>query len=108
MRKTKNGYVYKFGVDFNSVGGALTLDRCEVGTKPYEGGIHTRTHRDGWNITGEIHEDYYYWVNDFRAIHPTLGIVEGNFEDKVFATSKEAFNDFWAKHEPTAWDYGDI
>ena len=27
----------------------------------------------GWEISGEIHEDYYEWVNDFEATHPTFG-----------------------------------
>ena len=29
----------------------------------------------GWEITGEIHEDYYEWVNDFEATHSQYGKV---------------------------------
>ncbi len=62
----------------------------------------------GWEISGEIHEDYYYWVNDFEAIHLTYGKVWGNFEDKVFADTEEGYNHFIENHPPESWDYWDI
>ena len=62
----------------------------------------------GWEISGEIHEDYYCWVNDFEAIHPTYGKVWGNFEDKVFADTEEGYNHFIKNHPPESWDYWDI
>ena len=98
----------KFGVDFHSDGGALTLDAKEVTDGEEQGGVHTKTHDDGWTITGEIHEDYYEWVNAFKATHPEHGLVEGDFEQAVTATSEEAFAHFWKHHEPQAWDYYDI
>lgn len=98
----------KFGEDFNSDGGALTLRTFEVTEGKEEGGFHKRTHPDGWIIEGEIHEDYFVWVNDFKASHPKFGKVWGNFEDKVYADSEEGFKDFFEKHRPNAWDYGDI
>jgi hypothetical protein len=98
----------KFGVDFFSSGGALTLMPEQVCTTHAENGTHTRTHDDGWTITGQIHEDYYLWVNDFEAIHPTFGKVSGNFESVVTADTEEGFADFYSKHTPEAWDYGDI
>jgi len=79
-------------------GGALTLSPSEV----------ERKHKDGWKIKGEIHEDYYSWVNDFEASHPRYGKVWGNFEGTVFATSEKAFNHFYKHHPPNAWDYQDI
>lgn len=97
----------QFGVDFNSGGGALTLEPEEVGSDN-ETGFHTKTHDDGWTITGAVVEDWAYWVNDFVATHPTLGIVRGNFEESVEASSEEAFRDFYEKHPPQAWDYADI
>lgn len=66
------------------------------------------THADGWTIQGVICEDYFYWVNNFEAQHPTFGRVWGNFEDKVFADSKEGYDAFCAAHGPQIWDYGDI
>jgi hypothetical protein len=98
----------KFGVDFRSEGGALTLKVSDVTDTNSDSGTHTRTHDDGWTITGEIHEDYYTWVNSFEAKHPTLGRVWGDFEGEVHADSEEAFADFYATHPPEAWDYGDI
>ena len=98
----------EYGKDFNSEGGALTLSTSEVTDSDDEKGIHQKEHEDGWTIEGEIHEDYYTWVNDFKASHPKFGKVWGNFEDKVYADSEEGFQDFFNKHKPHAWDYGDI
>lgn len=88
-----------FGVHFHSSGGALTLnpDYANCGENP-----------SGWTITGEVHCDCFEWVNEFKATHPKLGRIEGNFESTVTASSEKAFNHFWKHHEPTAWDYGDI
>jgi len=98
----------KFGRDFNSQGGALTLDTSQVTLTHAESGTHARTHASGWTITGEIQEDYYVWINEFKATHPELGCVEGDFEGEVKATSEEAFEHFWKHHQPEAWDYHDI
>lgn len=101
----------KFGVDFHSSGGALTLNANEVGpsySTSYEAPPDSFTHPDGWTITAKVHEDYYEWINDFEATHPTFGRVWGNFESEVHADSEEAFADFYAKHTPSAWDYWDI
>ena len=100
MSKTKNEnakVVKTFGEDFYSYGGALTLDPEYLGASEH-----------GWSIEGEIHEDYYTWVNEFEAKHPTLGRVWGDFEGQVFADSEEAFKDFYENHPPDAWDYRDI
>lgn len=66
------------------------------------------THSSGWTISGEVHEDYYEWVNDFEASHPIFGWVRGNFETVVEAKSKKAFAHFMANHPPMEWDYWDI
>ena len=63
----------------------------------------------GWRITGAIHEDYYRWVNEFRAYHPSKNwYVEGDFEDSIRASSPEAFSDFLNHHPFEEWDYYDI
>lgn len=95
--RTAEPVVKRFGIDFNSSGGALTLSPSDLGT-----------HSDGWEVSGEVQEDYYEWVNDFTAVNRKLGIVCGNFEVEVYATSEAAFKDFWDNHEPYAWDYMDI
>jgi len=103
--------VKEFGKDFHSPYGALTLNTSEV-CKGNDAGKEwtkqTRTHKDGWTITGVIQKDYCYWVNEFEAVHPEYGKVWGNFEDKVYADSEEGFQDFYEKHPPEAWDYMDI
>lgn len=111
----RRGVVKQFGVHFHSGGGALTLAEDEVsgvdlppGRVNYSKGVYTRTHPDGWTITGKVWDDYYTWVNEFEASHPTHGVVWGDFERVVFATSEEAFRHFWEHHEPSAWDYHDI
>ena len=99
----------KFGVNFFSGGWALTLSPCEVsGEKQTCAGMSERNHRDGWKIKGEIHEDYYYWVNAFEASHKKYGRVWGNFESIVYANSERGFNHFYKHHPPNAWDYRDI
>ena len=90
--------IKKFGIDFISPGGALTLYPSYI----------TELNESGWVISGTIHEDYYEWVNEFEAIHPVYGKVWGDFEIEVFADSEEGFNNFYENHPPNAWDYDDI
>jgi len=107
--------VKKFGVDFNSLGGALTLAKEYVTDQPHwwqKNGWkaeQTRTHElSGWTINGVIHEDYFEWVNEFTAHHSVYGRVWGDFEKEVYAESEEGFAHFYQNHPPDAWDYGDI
>lgn len=63
----------------------------------------------GWIITGEVHEDYYRWVNEFKAYHPAKNWrVEGDFEEIVKATNQKALNHFLEHHPFEEWDYYDI
>ena len=80
-----------------SYNGALTLPPEAIGT-----------HESGWTIEGEIHKDYYEWVNNFKATHPIYGIVQGDFEEFIETSSDEAFEHFYKNHPPESWDYGDI
>lgn len=95
-------------IDFTSKNGALTLSKDDICDIHIKNNIYMKTHKDGWTIIGELQEDYYEWVNDFIAIHPTLGRVWGNFENKVYSDNIEGFNDFYQKHPPEDWDYNDI
>ncbi len=97
----------KFGVDFHSKDGALTLKANEVCDVPTVGEF-TKEHPDGWTITGVVYEDYVYWVNDFTAEHPTYGKVWGNFEMEVYADTLDGYRHFYANHPPEAWNYSDI
>jgi len=98
----------KFGVDFKSENGALTLNASEVEPYNLDGKEYTKIHKDGWIITAEVHEDYFEWINDFKAEHPKYGKVWGDFETEVYADSEEGFKHFYKNHKPYAWDYGDI
>ena len=86
-----------YGIDFSSGGGALTLSPSSLGKNT-----------SGWEISGEVYEDYYGWVNEFEAINPKFGRVWGDFEHEVYFDSLAGFEDFWKNHEPEAWDYQDI
>jgi len=99
----------KFGIDFDSVGGALTLSSGEVTDGMVESGhYYQKEHDDGWIISAIAYEDYYEWVNDFKAVHPIYGKVWGDFEEEVFADSEEGYKHFYENHTPDAWDYYDI
>ena len=69
---------------------------------------HLGEQPSGWTITGEIHEDYYEWVNYFDATHPTLGWVRGDYESEIEASSMKAYTHFINNHPPEEWDYHDI
>ena len=98
-----------FEVKFANDDMAHTLDPEEVCENHRSlTGASSRTHVDGWTISGSVCEDYFYWVNDFEACHPIFGRVAGNFEEKLVADSKEAYDAFYASHGPSIWDYGDI
>jgi hypothetical protein len=62
---------------------------------------------NGWTVDGEIHEDYYKWVNEFTASKGNMK-VWGDFEHIVYATSKKAFDEFVSLFPPESWDYFDI
>jgi len=62
----------------------------------------------GWTITGDVHEDYYEWVNEFEASHPVYGRVWGDFEQIVYADSDAGYVHFFENHTPQSWDYWDI
>lgn len=88
---------------------AYTLHPEEVrGGFDSETGLYTRTHADGWTISGHVSEDYYEWVNEFEAHHPSFGRVWGDFESEVFADSEEGYAAFFEQHTPHQWDYWDI
>lgn len=62
----------------------------------------------GWTIVGDIHEDYFEWVNEFEATHPIYGRVWGDFENTVYADSDVGYEHFYKNHTPQSWDYWDI
>jgi hypothetical protein len=84
--------------EFNIEGhDARTLDPSFIGKN-----------ESGWTISGEIHEDYYEWINEFEANHELYGKVWGDFEKTVYADSEEGYLDFCKNHPVSEWDYWDI
>jgi hypothetical protein len=69
---------------------------------------HLGENDSGWTITGKVSEDYFKWVNHFNAVHPEYGVVKGDFEERVVATSQLAYKHFVKHHAPSVWDYQDI
>ena len=99
-----------FEITFDVKSMASTLEPeevCENYNRP-QTGYFSRTHADGWTISGWVKEDFCTWVNEFEASHPVFGRVWGDFEDKVFADSKEGYEAFNEAHSPHSWDYQDI
>lgn len=86
-----------FSKKYESTGGARTLSPGQLGLN-----------ESGWTIDGEIHKDYYQWVNEFSATHPEYGRVWGDYESVVYADSEVAFNHFVKHHPPDEWSYLDI
>jgi hypothetical protein len=87
---------------------ARTLPPDYVNDVKYSTGKFTKLHESDWEISGEIREDYFRWVNDFQARHETFGSVCGNFEKTVYFDSMEGYEHFLKHHPYKEWDYGDI
>jgi hypothetical protein len=88
-----------YQIVFNYTGhDANTLDATDIGN---------HLPPDGWNVEGEVHEDYYEWVNEFSATKRNWK-VWGDFEKIVYATNKKAYEDFIKYHPAHEWDYWDI
>ena len=73
--------------------------------QPEDLGFHAKS---GWTIEGDIHEDWYEWVNEFKATHIVYGTIEGDFESEVTCENQEALDHFLANHPFNEWDYYDI
>lgn len=76
---------------------SLVIDPCYIGEND-----------SGWVIEGDICEDWYSWVNSFKARKPGYGWVRGNFDCEVEASSERAYKDFIKYHAPHVFCYGDI
>lgn len=72
-------------------------------------GFYIKYHEHtSWTIIGNCIEDWFYWIDDFEAHHPTHGIIFGSFNKNVYAESKECFENFVSSHHYEEWDAGDI
>ena len=101
--------VKKFGKDFSSKKGALTLKASEVCKGKIDVGHFSKKHPDGWKIEGFVYGDgERFWVNEFMATHPDYLRVFGDFEYEIVCDSEEGFNNFMKNHSPEEWDYEEI
>lgn len=91
IEKDGRHYTFKFNCS-----GAYTLDPSSASEI-----------RDGWKLKGEVHYDYYSWINYFEA-KKGLNWVKGDFEKEVTCSSLKAFDDFLSNFEVESWDYADI
>lgn len=65
--------------------------------------------KHGWIFHTRVVEDYYKWVNNFCAVRLSDGAaVWGDFDERVYASSRGAFKEFMRLFPPEACDYGDI
>lgn len=99
---------FEFIKEFDSKGQARTLHPSVVHENHmYETGEYSRSHGNGWTVTGEILEDHYYWVNDFTAYHPIYGNIKGNYETQIvgqlvefkYCTRSDCYNFSPVAHE---------
>lgn len=63
----------------------------------------------GWVFHTEVVEDFYEWINEFCAVRLTdHAAVWGDFEKVVYASTKDAADEFMRLFPPQVWDYLDI
>jgi hypothetical protein len=91
-----------FGTDYGLEGSDEAPNRISLNP------LYLGKHVDGWEIAGLIHnEDWFYAVGAFEAKHPEFGVVYGDFEKTVKATSAKGFFEFIAAYPPIVWDSND-
>lgn len=69
--------------------------------------IYSRTHDDGWKITGRMSNDFYSWVSWFEAVS-VYGWVWCDGSQGIYASSQAAFDTFTTNHPFVEFDPGDI
>ena len=94
--------VLKVGLDMD-INNSTYIERLEVA-----GLIYSKTHDDGWTISGRVVEDWFIWVSEFQASHPIFGSVCGDFNQIVYSDTHEGYDDFLKNHHPSEWDIRDI
>jgi hypothetical protein len=48
---------------------------------------YSRTHKNGWIISGKIVTEYISWVPFITAFHKKYGIIYGNFSEEIIVVS---------------------
>lgn len=82
-------------------------DVCDVENP--KNGIYIKHHeKTGWTIIGKILQDWLIWVETFEAHHPEHGLIFGSFDNKVYADSKDCYENFVSSHKYVEWNADDI
>ena len=72
---------------------------------------YSRTHKNGWTISGKIVEDWVSWVPFITAFHKSHGIIYGDFSEEIIVVSDnpdEALFHFLDNNTPLVWNSYDI
>jgi hypothetical protein len=72
---------------------------------------YSRTHKNGWTISGQIEEDWVSWVSFITAFHKSYGIIYGHFSEEIIVVSDnpdEALFHFLDNNTPLVWNSWDI
>jgi len=72
--------------------------------------IYTKTHPDGWTISGQIddYECWREWVSKFTAHHPVYGNIFSDLTNfNVISESLESYNHFITYHPINSLDLWD-
>lgn len=96
-------------VDQSAIVSTLTHSetRCVNIDLPNEGYCVLPVEVDGWVIDGELHCDYFCWIEEFKATKGDM-VVEGDANDTIHATSKEAYDLFMEEIGLSTFDTYDI
>ena len=72
---------------------------------------YSRTHKNGWTISGQIVEDWVSWVPFITASHKNYGIIYGDFSEEIIVVSDnsdKALFHFLDNNMPLVWTSWDI
>jgi hypothetical protein len=72
---------------------------------------YSRTHKNGWTISGQIVEDWVSWVPFITAFHKIYGIIYGDFSEEIIVVSDnpdKALFHFLDNNIPLVWTSWDI
>jgi hypothetical protein len=72
---------------------------------------YSRTHKNGWTISGKIVEDWVSWVPFITASHKNYGIIYGDFSEEIIVVSDnpdKALFHFLDNNMPLVWSSWDI
>jgi hypothetical protein len=72
---------------------------------------YSRTHKNGWTISGKIVEDWVSWVPFITAFHKSYGIIYGDFSEEIIIVSDnpdKSLLHFLDNNMPLLWTGWDI